>query len=326
MRLHKVIDALMNCDRKQFINVPDKTYYELADVLIDAEPFVFENVPMEELPDSAIIDGERGYGVPIPTDEERGWIANGLVPFPAPICWYEYPVFGIPTALVVDSRRKEQILFHRFIFLNGRLNPIGMWGVWNPRRKPVLTDLPEAQQLRPRDLSHQSAFAIILTDQSIVQWFEKNRAFMTSQYADAPSQMLFLTLMINSRTTEIRTVRPAEKLVRAQLKRGATPLPEHRVVNLVPRRFVDKTNGGAPGKSGWHPRIHWRRSHTRHLDHKTPGSQWAEGIEHKGKKGWWVVPIPRFLVGRRTESDVEEVTHEYRVTGGEPAGQLGALN
>jgi hypothetical protein len=106
--------------------------------------------------------------------------------------------------------------------------------------------------------------------------------------------VLYLTLMINSRTTEITREVAPDRLNRARLKRNRAPLYNHTVVRIVPQRFV--TPGDGHGGTHASPRLHWRRSHIRTLQRGTPEER--------------RVLIRRMLVGR---ADLGEVSHEYRI-------------
>jgi hypothetical protein len=54
---------------------------------------------------------------------------------------------------------------------------------------------------------------------------EENKEILTKLYGTLPELTLYLTLMISSRSTVVTTVTPPPKLVKAQIKRKATPLP-----------------------------------------------------------------------------------------------------
>jgi hypothetical protein len=116
------------------------------------------------------------------------------------------------------------------------------------------------------------------------------RALITMNSKSSSVLMTWLTLMLNSRSTEkTRTVPPGKPISR-RAARGAALLASHTVVTIMPGAYLaaQRRLGGTHRS----PRLHWRRSHIRRL---------ASGRE---------IIIPRFLVGR---AELGEVSHEYRV-------------
>lgn len=102
---------------------------------------------------------------------------------------------------------------------------------------------------------------------------------------------VYLTLMLNSKSTDIvREAAPA-KLNKIRERKGQTPLYDHTVVTIVPNRYVDR----GEGQGGTHatPRLHWRRTHKRHFAEKTGNAKWMATEMHKGTMGWWVTRPPQ---------------------------------
>lgn len=131
-------------------------------------------------------------------------------------------------------------------------------------------------------------------------------------HLDADADLaIYMTMMLSSRTTEVRYEAPPEKLNRARMKRGNTPLPAHRIVTIVPGKYIDQ--GDAQGGTHRSPRLHWRRSHRRHYPNRVPSAVWLDSEQHKGVTGWWVGIIARQLVGLAKDG---EVSHEYFVREG----------
>jgi hypothetical protein len=116
------------------------------------------------------------------------------------------------------------------------------------------------------------------------------RALITMNSKSSSVLMTWLTLMLNSRSTEkTRTVPPGKPISR-RAARGAALLASHTVVTIMPGAYLAAQR--RLGSTHRSPRLHWRRSHIRRL---------ASGRE---------IIIPRFLVGR---AELGEVSHEYRV-------------
>jgi hypothetical protein len=135
-----------------------------------------------------------------------------------------------------------------------------------------------------------------------------NELISELRYASSLPLVSYLTLMLNSKTTEVTREPAPAKLNKHRLAKGKTPLPAHRVVTIVPLAYRTVARGGGTHAS---PRLHWRRSHKRHFEEKPVASAatWMPNEVWLGKAGWWVVVIPRFLVGK---VELGEVSHEYR--------------
>jgi hypothetical protein len=113
---------------------------------------------------------------------------------------------------------------------------------------------------------------------------------------------IYLCLMINSKTTELRLEKAPPKLNAARVKTGKAPLHDHSVVSIVPVRYIRDSEGEAKAMRR-SPRLHWRRSHLRRIDHQTPKAKQLSN-------GQWGILITRFLVGA---ADKGAISHEYRV-------------
>lgn len=107
----------------------------------------------------------------------------------------------------------------------------------------------------------------------------------------------YLLMMLHSRSTESRTEPAPDKLNKARIKKGNSPIPEHRVVSIVPYRIAKdiRREYGDAGFLRASPRLHWRRSHIRTLE--------------SGKR----IPIARMLIGYKADDGREMVTQEYHV-------------
>lgn len=104
--------------------------------------------------------------------------------------------------------------------------------------------------------------------------------------------MIYMSLMINSQTTEVRKVEPNAASNRLRRMRGKLPIKGHTRVTIVPKYFIVHMNG----HGGWHNRLHWRRTHVR--------------TYHRGEPNERKKVIARMLVGKR---ELGEVDHAYKI-------------
>jgi hypothetical protein len=300
---HKVIDALLDFSGGSHC-MPIRGIEEFrrpaATAIKSAEKFDFGYLNLER-------DKENptSYKLPELSDEELMFWAEGLLPLPAPWCWYEYQLSaGCRTGLLIrqidqpkppmDGPTVWEIRLTDYFTENGMVMFSGLHvsvkvsalqqllGL-NLGGNPVLLRVVES---RPGEL-----FGGPKTDADVA---EVQRVYVKSLRASVHIA-IYLTLMLNSRTTEIRREVPPPKLNKARIKRGATPLAEHHVVTIVPLRFRSETDPET-GIERRSPRLHWRRSHVRTIYKGTPGER--------------RIVIARMLVGR---ADLGEVSHEYRV-------------
>lgn len=117
-----------------------------------------------------------------------------------------------------------------------------------------------------------------------------SKDFMENHLAVSGPLAVYLTLMLNSKSSEVTTSPAPKALNAARTKRGHTPLADHRIVTIVPKNYSHVK--GADGIDRRSPRLHWRRSHLRKLP--------------TGKS----IVIARMLVGK---AELGEVSHEYRI-------------
>lgn len=217
----------------------------LKKLLPKAEKFSMENIPWFPMQTP---DGVHPVG-PETTEDERSFWKEGLLPMPAPICWFEWShpdAFTKSATLIFDGKT-----IHVADYANGRF---------------IVSEVSELS----KEIEYDHCMP------------------------------LFCLLAINSSTTEIVQV-PARKQTYTELRKGAQKSFAYRVVNIVPNKYVDRSEGNGTHAS---PRLHWRRSHLRKFERQTPGSKWHPG------ENCFVTVIPRCLVGRR---ELGEVTHEYRI-------------
>jgi hypothetical protein len=300
MHLAEFIDICRGRERmKATAGLQPETLLEAMMLARLAEAFDFGQLPLEA-------DSARNFRVPRLTIGEWTMYREGVLPFPAPLCWFE---FRLETAsgLLIDTRDPEHIDVQRFDFGKSQDGldelPVGIWARID-YADILAPDRPATADHRVTIWSHDPKMKTMI--KSVPQ------ASLLELFGHIPQLAFYMNLMLNSRSTEIKNCVPPERLNKARERRGATPLPPHRVVTIVPYRFVDVgLVKGADGVERRAPRIHWRRSHIRHQDHQTERSKWAPDHEYKGKTGWHLIPIPRFLVAKKADS---EITHEYRLS------------
>lgn len=278
----------------------DVARLELASLLRQAEKFDFDRLPLEP-------DGE-GWYVPGLTDVEREAWQLGLIPLPAPVVWYEYVIGESRTGVLIQDEGERGWLVRMADYQSDERGIFG-YSFTNVVMR-ITRNVEHAFELA--EFGNREFF-YWLTDR--IARGGKNgeaaRQVLDNGIKPMPGLALYLTLMLMSRSTEVRKepITPAEKLANQIRRRGHRPeIKEHTVVTIVPKQFI--TRGDGQGGTHASPRLHWRRSHIRHYDHRTPGSVWQAEHEYNGRKGWWLAVIPRFLVGKR---ELGEITHDYMV-------------
>lgn len=278
LMVHTMIDAALGKIKRPHFTVwpgcTEKTLSAFLRGALAAEKFDFGDLPLE-LNSSSM--GLPAFALPDLTPIEREFWRDGLVPLPAEICWYEFRLNGIRTALLIGEDKSDDPLWTVMRVDTDREGTFSFDGV-------------SAGIRRRRNPSIGQAEIEIVGNQKAIQGADRTFGDdgIRTLFASSVVLSIYLTLMIGSKSTDVMTEEPPERLNRQRAKNGLRPLEIHRVVTIAPKRFR------LPGAGGTHasPRLYWRRSHLRRL-----GS---------GKQ----IVIPRFLVGR---ADLGEVTHEYRV-------------
>ena len=302
---HKLLDAIYGRDKQYTFTcekgTQDQDVRSLASGIEVAEKFDFGPLPLEKA-------GDGLFKIPDLTTDEKGFWVEGLVPLPSDICWYEFELSGSRSGLLV--------LDEAFLRNNGIQRPESTWVVLRVDRQKdgsfsfdgVLTG-QHRNNLDPKS----DNWAIMTSGNKrlidVVKRNGKPPHDMASLFGANFILSIYMTLMIQSRTTDVVIERAPEKLNAQRIKAGRTPLSDHRVISIVPRRWYANSEDEAK-RTHTPPKLHWRMSHKRHFDHSTPGSKWMETEEWKGKTGWWVTVIPRYMVGKR---ELGEISHEYRV-------------
>lgn len=275
MQAHKFIDGLLGNPGTKWAHprtLTDTGCAELARDIQMAEKFDFQTIPLEPEDWSA-----GRYKIPSLTKEEKEFWMTGLIPLPAPVCWYEFVLAGHRVGMLLKEAGDEWFV-RRFDLVDGAMSHDGQ----EIRVAPVDGDIMiEGDRAMSESMQHSNgSFAVF---------------------------SIYLTLMLSSRTTEKGVALPPAALNKKRVKQGKEPLHIYRTVNIVPRKFYGSGEKG----TGGHRRLHWRRSHLRHYDHQTPGAKYAPTALHNDTYGWWIVAIPRMLVGKE---EVGTVTHDYKVS------------
>lgn len=278
MKVHQIIDAIHGRARIDVTGRPP-AIREFEALYKKAELFDFGSMHLEPMDGFRLPAGLPAYKIPqLTRDEEEFW-HEGLIPLPAPVCWFEFKFDSVSGILVRESPRGIEVTQVDFGFLDSK-NIVLIDGIWTSSKKS------NEYNFYCDDPGYAKRFLGVIPD-------AQKETFYVAPY----ELMKYLVLMINSRTTEITRKTIPEKLNRARVRDGKTPLKTHSVVDIVPLRFRER-HPTQPGETRSSPRLHWRRSHARLIKR-------ADGTELK-------IVIARMLVGRR---ELGEVTHEYRIKG-----------
>lgn len=288
MIAHKIIQQLR--EGKQAADNPlaaaqnRQLALDIADELEKAEKFFFDNIPFEQSEPSK-------WALPELTRPEREMWLSGLLPLPAERCWFEFILGGSPVGILVKhvGEEKTDFVYTRIDYVNNR-------AAW----VPVMLTVEATPEFAKHDANLKvSAYT--------------NKIYSDIAEADANfgTLVIYLCLMLLSKTTELKRNAPSRVMNRIARDHGKVPRFSHTIVTIVPQRYVSVET--EPGKkTGSHPRLHWRRSHIRHFDHPVTMGVFVPVCACCKKPNQWIVAIPRFLVGKR---ELGEVTHDYRVKG-----------
>jgi hypothetical protein len=235
MMVHKLIDVLLAGGSKGFVIVPGSDLPETIRLLRLAEKFDFGEIHLE-LGSNFHPSGYQMMKVPELTDVENDFLDEGLVPLPAPLCWYEFSLNGFKSGILV----KEGWIVTRidYDWEQGTGCMDGIW-VWTDKEGDFKATVNNKLQEGYIQYNHQTAIG----NWGISRYF---------------------TLMLNSKTTEIEVVRGVRRPAGKKSLSKREPLPDHRIVRIVPRAYIAARR--AEGESlRCSPRLHWRRSHLRTL-------------------------------------------------------------
>lgn len=278
MIAHKIIDSLRGSKKYRLLEWPgwqDLDRRATADRIDRAQKFDFGSLPLERNPGGV-------WDLPDLTADEMNFWRDGLIPLPFPLCWYEFVLGEFRSGVLVREEGSKWVI-ERIDFVE---NDVGYDG--------VTVSIDRAQT--GSDLTIAAGGNI-----HFLNIMRGSETYMKKHVASVAPLVIYLTLMLNSRSTETRRESPPQALQRAQEKRGHTPLPGHLIVRIVPDKYQYERDP-ATGRQRRSPRLHWRRSHLRRYDHEVPSAKFIEGV--------WLTVIPRALVGK---AELGEVSHEYRI-------------
>jgi hypothetical protein len=274
---HKFVDVLRGASQEVPLHLPPDVTPEqvtrLVNWIIDAEKFDFGDLPLERDPEDTNL-----FSLPDLTSDEREAWCEGLLPLPAPLCWYEFAISGGRGFMLVRDLGQCHWRMTRMF--------------WPEPGEDLVYDGHEVALIR----TSATEADILVSGGPTVHGLSRTRPeWAEMAYNEQPFLALYLTLIINSSSTEVRTECAPERLNRARVKRGRTPLQDHRVVTIVPERYLRQSRLEA-GFTRLPPRLHSRRSHLRTL--------------HRGEPNQRRILIPRCWVMVTSEA---EVSHEYRI-------------
>src|SRR5882724_7200906 len=304
--VHKMLDAMIGTGRDLFRTDQSAQSQEI-DLLHKAagiaEYFDFGVWPLEKSAGTeSWMEDKSIYALPDLTKDERQWWSDGLIPLPAPVCWYE---FKLP-----ESKYRSGLLLaggQNFKGVKGAKEGVEyMLGVMRVNYCKSNGDKSGYYfdglllGLDVRSLLDDNSEVLIKGNLELLRKLRETHGVRGANSMFYSSLMIgiYLTLMLNSRTTDVAMAVTPAKLVKAQLHRRETPLPNHRVVTIVPQRFRKELKVAGQGGHHLSPRLHWRRSHLRHFNHPTAGAKWMPAMEWNGKTGWYATVIARQLISR----------------------------
>ncbi len=270
---HKIIDALRGnggMSLEPVRGVTREHRLSAADIIEQAAKFDFGRLVLEKIE-------EGKYKIPEFTADELEFWTEGLIPLPYPCCWYEC-IIGETRSGFIAIEEDGNVYAERFDIMkaNGQDSLLEDGIIIEiPRQARIGTDIYGSLR--------------VLGNISLVDGASPETLAATNWQAHGPL-IMYMTLMLNSRTTEKRSEQAPAKLNKKRMLHGKAPLDSHTVVSIVPQRFRQ-----VEGQGGTHasPRLHWRRSHVRTLQ--------------SGKR----ILIARMLVGK---AELGEVSHEYKVS------------
>ena len=305
MIAHQVADALKGTGNDLKLAVPNvdtlvKRQFldwmaHRAAQIIEAQKFEFENVPVGA-------SGDGSFDLPGLEGEELQFLADGLIPVPFPLCWFEAeaPSLGGRTERMCFLIEEDEGVgyditpFRVFALPEGRA--VQFTGeTWRVIRLGA-SGRPEVEVFDP--------FGGGALMDSIYTELGAGGGITRETMAKGETGFVaYLLLMLVSKSTETLGVAAPDKLNKARARKGKAPITAHRVVSIVPRGIAktirDSEQGAVGGGTGLvrsSPRMHWRRSHLRIL----PSGN--------------TVVVARALVGYKASDGRELVTHDYRVS------------
>ena len=261
---HKFIDVLRGASQEiplRLIGTTTAQASAFAELINDAEKFDFGELPLEPDP----TEPGKLLLPPLTPVEREAW-TDGLIPLPAPLCWFEFTLQGYRSGILVrDGWTCSRYDWVKELMFDGHAARISD-GMMSPSSKNLEVVIK----------------GTIMT---------RDPALLRQIYGMIPPTAIYLALMLCSRSTEVtQSDEPARKLNVARAKMGRAPLEQHRIVRIVPETCLRAARAEQGLSDRLPPRLHWRRSHIRVL--------------HRGTAEERRVLIPRFLVGRASDGEV----------------------
>ncbi len=270
MLAHKFLEGLIPADHREEV---------VSLAVMRAQKFYFGEIPTEPGKETAFGHTCR---IPLPSEVEFQAWEDGLLPLPFPLVWYECLIEGERNGLLIIENPSKDV---------------SSWAVtrltYFPQHRSTLVS-PHTLEAQYKGGEHFQGLNVRIHTSRAVP-YDLNESNYDAYDMAAVNLAIYLTVMISSRTTEVDVKTAPKMLNKGRIKKGRPPLFEHRVVRIVPHRYIDRPDGTS-GVTRNSPRLHWRRSHVRTL--------------HKGTDQEKKVLISRFLVGKK---ELGEITHDYVV-------------
>lgn len=307
LMVHKLIDAIRGADKSAQVDFFPRVTMDHANSVIDrlhrAEKFDFGEIILE------LQDDNYRYAIPQLTEVEIEAWQQSLLPLPAPLCWYEFVLNKCRSGLLVEEKY-DLWLFSRLdwlgnhpIFFDGGIQ-VGI-GKTTGTKTLVIDYDPSgiiynwATENYKASFPKKGNFVFDEIEDTKFKTITSNIGKeLGASYLSIPAMGLYLTLMLNSHSTEKTRNTAPIALNKSRIKSHKTPLFDHRVIKIVPERYIRQSRLEA-GYTRMSPRLHWRRSHIRTLYRES---------NHEKK-----VLIPRCLVG---DAKLGQISHEYKYEGG----------
>lgn len=177
---------------------PAKAVEEFLRIVSVAEKFSFGVIPSEKLSSDGTGWDTPHFKIPAMTEEEIGFWFDGLIPLPADVCWYEFALsnekgFNATSGILVKKHKDGSIWSQRVEGPSNGDSSYMIDGTWSKCNRDDTVSWRNADEGRFAALSRLSS--------------DKLNDF----FGSTASITLYLTLMINSKTTDLVKVVPTNK-------------------------------------------------------------------------------------------------------------------
>ena len=219
---HKFIDVLRGASQEiplRLIGTTTAQASAFAELINDAEKFDFGELPLEPDP----TEPGKLLLPPLTPVEREAW-TDGLIPLPAPLCWFEFTLKGYLSGILVrDGWTCSRYDWVKELMFDGHAARISD-GMMSPSSKNLEVVIK----------------GTIMT---------RDPALLRQIYGMIPPTAIYLALMLCSRSTEVtQSDEPARKLNVARAKMGRAPLEQHHAPggSARPRREGRAGSVGPP--------------------------------------------------------------------------------